>query len=290
MTDTDGSGHIVEQNMLSSEVSAYILIQLKPSIIVTGHDHHGCASIHLVNVAPQIMDNDPINPEIHVEELRIDEDEPKISPNENELDNLTQEPSVTESETHTQHTESQIEAEVKSDSTQRFVDLTEEYVDSDNILEHTQDSTSPIEESTCLETPNAEEHESITSEQEIPVEIEEKDGVPDLSIDVEYNLTTIPYNHSEYLYNIERNLTSVTLELTIRSIMGDYGGNLGLLEVYKTSTGAWNYHYADCPYFDHLVIRIICITNLVTLLVVIAIGTYTGLGLFLPRTKKIKTM
>ncbi|KAK9674620.1 hypothetical protein K7432_017095, partial [Basidiobolus ranarum] len=66
MTDTDGSGHIVEQNMLSSEVSAYILIQLKPSIIVTGHDHHGCASIHLVKVAPQTMDNASINPEMHV--------------------------------------------------------------------------------------------------------------------------------------------------------------------------------------------------------------------------------
>lgn len=39
-------GYVIEQNMLSVETSNFILNELKPVFIFTGHDHYGCKYEH----------------------------------------------------------------------------------------------------------------------------------------------------------------------------------------------------------------------------------------------------
>lgn len=42
----DHNGNVYQQNMLSEEISDYIIKEIKPSIIFSGHDHEGCAYHH----------------------------------------------------------------------------------------------------------------------------------------------------------------------------------------------------------------------------------------------------
>ncbi|ORX91385.1 Metallo-dependent phosphatase [Basidiobolus meristosporus CBS 931.73] len=225
MTRTDGFGYIVEQNMLSIEASTYILTQLKPRIIVTGHDHHGCATIHIVDSLPS-------------------DSETKENPLETEI--------VATQSQETEFTQ-------KSD---------EKCANADRSIGRVFKDFCDIDEQTYVD-----------HEQQL-----EDDGVPDFSIASGFTFVALPYSRSEYLENIERN---ATLEFTIRSIMGDYGGNLGLLEIFETSTGAWDYHFSDCPYYDHLIFRVVWIVNLLTIVIVISVGLYIGLRMF-SKTKKIK--
>jgi hypothetical protein len=45
----DWRGNVVSQNMLSEESSEWILNEIKPQFIFTGHDHEGCIYKHNEN-------------------------------------------------------------------------------------------------------------------------------------------------------------------------------------------------------------------------------------------------
>ncbi|KAL0488631.1 hypothetical protein AKO1_015675 [Acrasis kona] len=54
-----------------------------------------------------------------------------------------------------------------------------------------------------------------------------------------------------------------TTEYTVRTIMGDHGGNIGLFEFTENSDGTHSYKYKDCRYFETTTIWIYIITALV---------------------------
>ncbi|KAJ1655347.1 hypothetical protein IWQ61_004884 [Dispira simplex] len=51
-------------------------------------------------------------------------------------------------------------------------------------------------------------------------------------------------------------------EITMRSIMGDYGGNAGLFEITAVEPTRFIYHYQDCPLGHHLIIRVVLIADI----------------------------
>ncbi|KAL7750414.1 hypothetical protein RI367_004188 [Sorochytrium milnesiophthora] len=65
-----------------------------------------------------------------------------------------------------------------------------------------------------------------------------------------------------------------TREATVRSIMGDYDGNMGVLVIKQRqakelgSPSTFTYQYLTCPFFHHLIARVLVIVDAVCLLIV----------------------
>lgn len=51
-------------------------------------------------------------------------------------------------------------------------------------------------------------------------------------------------------------------EVTVRSVMAEYGGNVGLFEA-TWEGGKWRYAYRDCPFVDHVVVKVVVIAAVV---------------------------
>jgi hypothetical protein len=56
-------------------------------------------------------------------------------------------------------------------------------------------------------------------------------------------------------------------EVTVRSVMGDYGGNMDLLEIRQTANG-YEYHLGSCPFIHFVPVRVLAIVDIVVLLLI----------------------
>ncbi|KAJ1968554.1 hypothetical protein IWQ62_001173 [Dispira parvispora] len=59
-------------------------------------------------------------------------------------------------------------------------------------------------------------------------------------------------------------------EITMRSVMGDYGGNAGLFEITALDATRFTYRYQDCPLGHHLIVRVVLIADILVGVAVLA--------------------